>query len=102
MTYRVWWADEFVELKTEEERDAEAWPVPTTRGIFDRERIIECEDIDEAAERYAEYFLHQRDGYENTWPLTFIVHDGRDYHRVSVELEHEPVFRCSKPEVFTP
>lgn len=99
---RVWWADEFRECKTDEERDDLAWEVPPERGILNHEVLYYCEDVDDAAQKYAEYFFHERDGHENTWPLDFVVHDGVNYHRVSVELDYEPTFSAAEPEIFTP
>lgn len=101
MAYRVWWKDEFVEMD-EAERDDRAWTVPPERGIFNPEYIHECDDVEDAAKKYAEYFLNQRDGHENTWPLDFVVHDGRDFHVVSVELDYEPCFHSSDPEPYKP
>lgn len=101
MTYRVWWKDEFVE-QTEEERDERAWKVPPERGIFNPDYIHECDDVEDAAKKYADYFYSHRDGHENTWPLDFVVHDGSKFYNVSIELDWEPVFSSSDPEEFTP
>lgn len=100
--FRVWWDDEFKDCKTDEEREDLAWAVPPEHGIFNPDMIIECTDVDEAARKYADFFYNERDGHENTWPLTFVVHDGRTYFRIEVELDFEPTFSSSDPEEFTP
>lgn len=95
MKYRVWWKEEF-DQRNAEERETSAWIVPVRRGVLYPEMISECDDVDEAAEEYAEYFHNNRDGWENTWPLEFVVHDGTNYFVVEVEREYDPTFSAYK------
>lgn len=95
MSYRVWWHDEFRDCKTDDERDDAAWPVPDRRSFFNPDLVTPCEDIEDAAEQYAEYFHNNRDGWENSWPIEFVVHDGRAFHLVSVDRDYDPTFSAA-------
>lgn len=113
---RVWWKDEFDECGPDQDVEGEAIvPEPgqvvapgwdaytTTLGLLQPSRKVDIDDVDDAAEAYADYFFSQRDGYENTWPLEFVVLDRHDgtYHVVEIAMEMEPTFRTNnrKPYV---
>jgi hypothetical protein len=98
----VWCADDFKDCKNDEERDELAWIVPPERGIFNVDYVHNCDDPEEAAQKFADVFHDEREGNECTWPIVFIVHDGEKYFRVSVDRDYQPVFICSDPEEFTP
>jgi hypothetical protein len=103
MTYRVWWHDEFKDFETAEERDRRAWTVPNTKSVLYPDGVgIPCDDVEEAAEQYADYFHSQRDGYENTWPLEFVVHDGEKFYLVEVERDFDPTFSAARPKEIQP
>jgi len=103
MTYRVWWHDEFKDCKTDEERDDRAWPVPDTPSFLYPDRPgTPCDDVEEAAEQYADYFHGNRDGWENTWPLEFVVHDGEKFYLVEVERDFDPTFSAARPKEIQP
>lgn len=95
MSFLVWLRDEFVDADDDERADR-AWKVPDERGIFDPS--YPCTDAEQAAERFAEHFHDQRDGWESSWPLEFVVFDGSSYFVVEVERETVPEFRASKPK----
>lgn len=92
MAYRVWWHEEFKDCKTDEERDELAWTVPDRHGILNPDARTPCDNVDDAAEQYADYFHSHRDGYENQWPVEFVVHDGEKFYLVSVDRDFDPVF----------
>lgn len=94
---RVWLYDEFKAYDADEREDC-AWKVPDRRGILYPETSAPVTDAREAAELYAEYFHNQCDGWESTWPLEFVVHDGEHYFRIEVEREMAPDFHASKPK----
>ncbi len=96
MRYRVWWEDEFNDYD-EAERERRAWVVPDRHGILFPEHAAPCEDVEDAAEQYADYFHSNRDGWENTWPVNFVVHDGARYHLVTVDREYDPTFSAWRP-----
>ncbi len=99
---RVWWYEEWKEHKDDPDPswlERCAWNVPDHQGLLNPEIFTPVEDIDEAAELYADYFHSHRDGWENTWPLQFIVFDGERYHLVEVEREMVPEFRAGKPTI---
>lgn len=105
--YRVWWKDEFDRCKDQDELDDIAWKVPDERGIFDPERRIPCDDPEDAAKKYAEHFYYHRDGYDDKWPIDFVVGvPGADYVEtfvvVNVEMEYEPVFQSADPVPHAP
>lgn len=56
------------------------------------------DDLEWAAEQYAEYYHDNRDGWESTWPLTFHVAkvDGTLLGSVEVEREIRAHFVSSK------
>ena len=104
--FRVWWKDEFDELGLDLDenesgrraapgRDAYTWSL----GLFEPRRKVGCDSIEEAAAAYADYFYHQRDGYDATWPCEFVVFDRNDgsYHVVSIHVEYEPSFSSANP-----
>jgi hypothetical protein len=99
--YRVWWKDEF-EQQTDEEREDSAWVARGTESFFTPGQFAPPDDAEEAAELYADYFHSDRDGWENTWPIEFVVHDGEKFFIVSVDREYDPVFSASKPKEFAP
>jgi len=94
--FRVWRLDEFNDYDADERED-NAWTVPDQRGILYPENSVPCDDVREAAERYADYFHSHRDGWECTWPVEFVVHDGVGYFIVEVEREMVPDFHAGKP-----
>lgn len=101
-TYRVWMKDEFDENPKSRDEDAmelrygehRSW---TTTRIG---RVLHCphsiDDAEEAAEVYADYFHSERDGWECTWPVEFVVHDGAGYFVVSVDRDYDPTFNAAK------
>jgi len=103
MTYRVWWYDEFKDFKTDDERYDHAWTVPDAQSFFYPDRPgVPCDDVEDAAEKYADYFHSQRDGWENTWPIDFVVHDGEKFYLVDVERGFDPTFAALKPTEIQP
>lgn len=97
MTYRVWLHDEFKECEDEDERDDRAWPVPARRGILYPENSAPCDRPEDAAKQYAAHCHANRDGWEWTWPIDVVVHDGVHYFLVNVERETVPEFWAGKP-----
>lgn len=102
MTYRVWWKPEFDDCKTDEDRDEIAWHVPDEVGILDPSVRYPCNSAEDAAEKYADYFHNERDGYENTWPIEFVVNDGTRFFVVEVDREMVPEFRAGAPTLIVP
>lgn len=78
-----------------DERDDLAWAVPDCVGLLDPSVSWPVEDIGEAAEKFAQYCQSQRDGWEWTWPQTFVVCDGTRFLRIEV------VGRCGLLAAFT-
>jgi hypothetical protein len=66
------------------------------RGVIDVPSTV-LHDASDAAEAYADYVYRMRDGYEDTWPLTFRVRgpDGQiaDF---KVDCQHVPEFSASR------
>ena len=91
---RVWLLDEFNDCKSDEERDELAWAPPDVHGILFPENSRPVEDVDEAAEKFAEHLCTHSDGWEWNWPQEFVVHDGSKLWKVSVEREMVPEFRA--------
>jgi len=96
---RVWILDEFKDCD-EDEREDLSWSVPDRRGILYPENAWRCDDPREAAKVFAEYFHNQRDGWECTWPIEVVVHDGDRYWIVEVARETVPEFLAAKPKPF--
>ncbi len=94
---RVWWEDEFKECSSDEQRDREAWKVPDRVSLFYPDVKTPCDDVEDAAEQYADYFHDNRDGNENTWPLNFVVHNGKEFFLVTVDREFNPTFAAWEP-----
>lgn len=70
-----------------------------------RHRISETtwnfDDPDCLAEECAEDYHHEHDGWEATWPLTFILYetkDGPERARMSVDCETVPSFTATEVE----
>jgi hypothetical protein len=95
---RVWRKDEFDDADDDDERADRAWAVPDRRGILHPQNSAPCDDPRDAAEQYAEYCHARRDGWEWSWPVDFVVHDGERYYVVEVERETVPEFCASKPK----
>lgn len=93
---QVWWKDEFDEMDDDERADR-AWKVPDEVGILDPSFRYPCKSVRNAAEKYADYFHSDRDGWENTWPLNFVVFDGERYFDVEVDREYVAEFWSSEP-----
>lgn len=93
MGYRVWYKEEFDDYDADE-RDDRAW---TAKPRWSGDTSHEPYDVRDAAKKYADYFHSQRDGWECTWPLEFVVHDGSVYFVVEVERETVPEFVAGKP-----
>jgi hypothetical protein len=91
VTYRVWRKDEFDDA-TADERTDRAWPVPPRFGILNPENSAPCNNPQDAAEQYAEHCHSRRDGWEWSWPVDFVVHDGDRYFVVEVDRQMEPAF----------
>lgn len=100
-TWRVWPKDEFDQNPKSRDEDAmelrhvrDTW-TPTRVG-----RVLHCpypiNNADKAAELYADYFHSQHDGWECTWPVEFVVHDGSQYFAVSVDRDFDPTFSAGK------
>ena len=100
MTYRVWTLDDFKDA-TDDERDDSSWVVPARRGILNPENFAPCEDARDAAQQFAKHYHYDR-GWENTWPLDFVVHDGEKYYLVSVERDFDPTFSAARPKEIKP
>ena len=68
--------------------DAETFEVKNYDGL---------DDLEYAAEEYAEYFHDHRDGWECDWPVEFYIAtmEGKILGMVSVERESMPVFSGS-------
>lgn len=74
--YKVWYAEETEEDGAEiagYDPIYDGWRADTSRRIWVPFRSAASLDAEEAAEKYADYFHYQRDGWECTWPLTFHV-----------------------------
>lgn len=103
--WRVWPKDEFDACRDADERDDGAMELRIDRSVWSITRIgrvLHCpysiDDAGEAAEYYADYFHSQRDGWECTWPIEFVVHDGSAYVVVEVERDMCPEFRGGRPK----
>lgn len=59
---------------------------------------VVCEGLDDAAEQFAEHYHNRRDGWESSWPIEFVVHDGTNYHLVEVERRTVPEFHAGMPK----
>lgn len=61
---------------------------------FEIKHFDPTDDLDFAAEEYAEYYHSNRDGWECSWPIVFYIadEDGKFLGRVSVERESRPHF----------
>lgn len=106
MSFRVWPKDEFDDADADEredsamalEYDCTIWSADKRRG----ERVLRCplpiDTARDAARVYADWFHGNRDGWECTWPLEFVVHDGERYFVVEVEREMVPEFLAGKPQ----
>jgi hypothetical protein len=108
-TWRVWMKDEFDE--NPDSRDEDAMELRRDRSAWSITRIgrvLHCpysiDDAEEAAEFYADYFHSERDGWECSWPVEFVVCDGDAYFVVSVDRDYNPTFSAakSKPLVVSP
>jgi hypothetical protein len=57
-------------------------------------------DLRWAAEEAADYFFCEHDGWDSTWPLTFVLLDdsGVEVGRFMVEMEARPSFYAYKVE----
>lgn len=97
---RVWIRDEFEDYD-EDERADRAWTVPDRRGILYPENAAPCDDPRDAAKQFADYYHAQRDGWESTWPIEMIVHDGDRYWIVEVDRECVPEFSADKPRLIS-
>lgn len=102
-TYRVWLKDDFDEGDADE-RDESAMELRYDYNVYTPTRIgrsLRCPcaigDVREAAKVFADFFHAQRDGWECTWPVDFVVHDGAAYFVVEVERDMVPEFRGGKP-----
>ena len=62
------------------------------------ETTWDLDDLDYIATDIAEYYHDNCDGWENSWPLTFIIWDMEDKElgRFLVERESQPVFSASQ------
>lgn len=105
-TFKVWPKDEFDGADADEREDSamslvydcNVYSPDKRRG----ERVLRCphaiDNARDAARIYADWFHGNRDGWECTWPLDFVVHDGERYFVVNVERDMEPVFMAAKPQ----
>lgn len=91
-TYRVWLADEFKQYD-EDERHDNSWNPAKFRDGLSRT----AGDAREAAQMFADYCHARRDGWEWTWPIDVIVHDGTQYWQVQVDRETVPEFCAHRP-----
>jgi hypothetical protein len=96
VTFRCWLRDEF-DGADEDERADQAW-VARYRWHGDRFLHRDCDDVETAAQWFADHCHSRRDGWEWTWPIEVVVHDGDRYFVVSVDRDMEPVFYSSKPK----
>jgi hypothetical protein len=94
----AWWKPEFVEYATHAQRRDHAWRVPHNIAIFG-DNDVPVKDVDEAAEKYADYFWNERDGYDTEWPIDIVVFDGENYHVVSVDREYSVDFTASESTI---
>ena len=92
MSYRVWYA--------EESEDDETWKeYPRNPPKVDGWRTDAwATDAKNAAETYADYFHGNRDGWECTWPVEFMVRDMETgtVERYSVDRDYDPTFSARK------
>jgi hypothetical protein len=90
---RAWLHDEFKDFDAEEREDR-AWTVSYV------DTHIQCvvRDPREAAKLFAVFFHNRRDGWECTWPIDVVVHDGAEYWLVQVNRETVPEFWAEKPK----
>lgn len=84
---RVWLHDEFKDADADEREDR-AWVSPS-------------DHLKDAVKLFAEYQHNSRDGWEWTWPIKVVVHDGEHYWIVVVHREYAPEFWPDKPKPFT-
>lgn len=56
--------------------------------------VFDMNDLEFCAEEYAEHYHDNRDGWECSWPIVFVVakNDGTILGKVSVDREARPVF----------
>jgi hypothetical protein len=96
-SYRAWRADEFAQYD-EDERADNAWDPHKTTLYSALRSPREC------AELFADYCHARRDGWEWSWPIDVIVHDGEQYWQVEVSRDMCPEFigGCAKPYAVTP
>jgi hypothetical protein len=97
--FRAWIFDEFEDYD-EAEREDRAWTVPDRHGILYPENAAPCESPRDAAEQFADHYHGQRDGWESSWPIEVVVHDGDRYWVVVVHREYVPEFSSDAPRVF--
>jgi hypothetical protein len=75
---------------------------PSHGGNFENahtyEGIVSSGDTEDLACDIAEYFFQECDGWEASWPCTFVIanEDGNIIGTFKVEMESEPVFYARK------
>jgi hypothetical protein len=95
---RVWYYEEFKDCEGDVDCLADrAWPVPDQKPILFAGEPSPITDVKHAAELYAAHFHNQRDGWECTWPIEFVVHDGEQYFLIEIDREMVAEFWASKP-----
>jgi len=92
-TYRVWLAEELAQYD-EDERADNAWDPHKSTLRSTPHGPRECAEI------FADYCHARRDGWEWTWPIDVIVHDGERYWQVEVERAVVPEFIGSYPKSY--
>jgi hypothetical protein len=89
---RVWLHDEFKDFDAAEREDR-AWTASSDGRVGGSVR-----DPREAAKLFAVFFHNRRDGWECTWPIDVVVHDGAHYWIIQVNREMVPEFWAEKPK----
>ena len=87
MSFKVWYADE-----SEDDAPREYPRTPPAHETWNTNSW--ALDAENAAEVYADYFHGNRDGWDCTWPVEFMVRDMEtgQVTRFSVEREYDPTF----------
>lgn len=103
--FHVWLKDEFLDCDDADERSDRAMELNYTPNDYTIRRVgrvlhhpYPVDDAKEAAEVYADFYHSQRDGWECTWPIAFVVYDGDCYVVIEVMRDFDPVFHAGKPE----
>lgn len=103
-TFRVWEKDEFDQQDADEREDA-AIEIAYDSSTWSTEKRgkklhyrYPIDTAERAAEVFADWYHAAREGWESTWPVAFVVHDGDRYVAIEVDRDMVPEFRSGKPK----